>query len=99
MVDAIKVKIRDRIIANYGRLFSREDVSAKELEDAINQILNDMVLQEHVSLLGVDKQKVIQELLNDFLGFGPIDGLMKDTLVTEIMINGTQKVYIEKDRK
>jgi pilus assembly protein CpaF len=99
MVDTLKVKIRDKIISNYGRLFSREDVTSKELEDAINNIMDEMVKQEHVDLGGVDKKKVIQDLLNDFLGFGPIDSLMKDKLVTEIMINGPKKIFVERNGK
>lgn len=99
MVDMLKVKVRDRIISSYGRLFSKEDVSADELEDAINHILNEMVQQEHINLQGVDKKKVIQELLNDFLGFGPVDSLMKDILVTEIMINGPKKIFVERNGK
>lgn len=99
MIDAIKVKIRDRIISSYGRLFFKEDVSAKELEDALNQILNEMVQQEHINLQDSDRRIIIQELLNDFLGFGPIDSLMKDPQVTEIMINGPKKVFVERNGK
>ena len=99
MVDTLKVKIRDRIISNYGRLFSREDVASKELEDAINNIIDEMAKQEHVDFSGIDKKKIIQDLLNDFLGFGPIDSLMKDKLVTEIMINGPKKIFVERNGK
>lgn len=99
MVDMLKVKVRDRIISNYGKLFSRGDTSAKELEEAIIQILNEIIQQEHISLQEVDRQKIIQELLDDFLGFGPIDSLMKDKLVTEIMINGPKKIFVERHGK
>ena len=99
MVDTLKVKIRDRIISSYGRLFSKEDVSSKELEDAINYIMNEMAQQEHIDFQGVNKEKIVQELLNDFLGFGPIDSLMKDKLVTEIMVNGPKKIFVERNGK
>lgn len=99
MVDMLKVKIRNRIISNYGKLFSNEDLPPKELEEAIIQILNEMAQEEQANLQGIDKQKLIQELLNDFLGFGPIDSLMKDPLVTEIMINGPKKIFVERNGK
>jgi len=99
MVDALKIRVRDRIISSHGKLFSREDVSARELEDVIIHILNEMVQQEHINLLVAERQRIIQELLNDFLGFGPIDSLMRDSLVTEIMINGPKKIFVERNGK
>ncbi len=45
------------------------------------------------------KKKVISSLCDDFLGLGPIQKHMEDESVTEIMINGPKKVYIEKDGK
>ncbi len=40
--------------------------------------------------------KIVQDLLQEFLGFGPIEPLMADPLITEIMINGPEQVFIEK---
>lgn len=42
------------------------------------------------------KNEVVNSLCDDFLGLGPIQGFMDDAEITEIMINGPDKVYIEK---
>ncbi len=44
----------------------------------------------------VNVQKVIQELINDVTGYGPINPLLLDSDVTEVMVNGPDMVYIEK---
>lgn len=46
-----------------------------------------------------DREKVIQSLCADYTGLGPIQQLMNDPAITEIMINGPDKVYIEKNGK
>ncbi len=99
MIRMLKAKVRDKVITSYGRLFSAEDISAQELESAVNKILSDFVSLERITLQGSDKERIIRELMNDFLGFGPIDSLMKDNRVTEIMINGPKKVFVERDGK
>ncbi len=43
--------------------------------------------------------KIVKELLQEFLGFGPIEPLMADPLVTEIMINGPYDVFVERAGK
>ncbi len=45
------------------------------------------------------KNKVVNALCNDFLGLGPIQKFMDDPTITEIMVNGPNKIYIEKNGK
>jgi pilus assembly protein CpaF len=99
MIRMLKAKVRDKVITNYGRLFSMEAISSQELEAAINKILSDFVSLERINLQNSDRERIIRELMNDFLGFGPIDSLMKDNRVTEIMINGPKRVFIERNGK
>jgi pilus assembly protein CpaF len=96
MINILKTKVRDKIISGYGRLFSTEDVSSQELEIAINKVLNDFASIERIPLQDLDRRKIVKELLDDFLGFGPIDSLMKDNSITEIMINGPKKIFVER---
>ncbi|MFO8052799.1 MAG: CpaF family protein [Candidatus Omnitrophota bacterium] len=52
-----------------------------------------------IKVEGPVKDAVINSLCNDFLGLGPIQELMDDPEVTEIMINGPDKIYVEKKGK
>jgi len=54
---------------------------------------------EYLNLDSAAKEKIIKSLCADYLGLGPIQKLMDDPDVTEIMINGPYQVYIEKDGK
>ncbi|MBU2044897.1 MAG: CpaF family protein [Candidatus Omnitrophica bacterium] len=54
---------------------------------------------QYLDLKDADKEKLIKSLCADYTGLGPIQKLMEDEDITEIMINGPQVVYIEKNGK
>lgn len=58
------------------------------------------IIKEDESLRGkVDRKKVVNELINDLAGFGPINPLLLDPDVSEVMVNGSNQVYIERNGK
>ncbi|MBD0382371.1 CpaF family protein [Paenibacillus sedimenti] len=58
------------------------------------------IMKEDESFRGkVDRKKVIDELANDLTGFGPINPLLLDPEVTEVMVNGPNQVYVERKGK
>lgn len=58
------------------------------------------IIKEDETFRGsIDRKKVVQELINDLAGFGPINPLLMDPDVTEIMVNGPNQVYVERDGK
>ncbi|HAT72468.1 MAG TPA: type II secretion system protein E [Elusimicrobia bacterium] len=72
----------------------------KETRKKVDGIINGL-LQKEVStpLTREQRQKFINELLDEILGLGPLEELMRDESVTEIMVNSFDKVYIEKAGK
>lgn len=96
MIKALKAKIRQRLISEYSALLSKEDIKEQDLRALIDHLIDEVISHEHISLSKPDREKVISEVVNVLLGFGPIEDLFKDSNVTEIMINGPKNVYIEK---
>jgi len=96
VLNALKDKIRQKVISEYSGLFSKETIEKEELREAVAKILEDIVYRERNSLSEADKKKIISEMIDELTGFGPIESLLKDPLVTEIMINGPKKVYVER---
>ena len=96
MIKALKAKIRQRLISEYSALLSKEDIKEQDLRALIDHLIDEAISHEQISLSKPDREKVISEVVNQLLGFGPIEDLLKDSSVTEIMINGPKNVYIEK---
>ena len=96
MIRELKDKIRERFISQNRNLFSEGNIADEEFKKAINQILEDIIHFEHISLSEQEKKSLVSELVDEFIGFGPIEALIRDPDVTEIMINGPKSVYAEK---
>jgi len=92
----LKDRIRQSLISNYGFVLSKESLDGEELKKTFTQILEEIVNRPRNNLGEEDKKRIISELVDEFTGLGPIEKLMKDPSVTEIMINGPKKIYVER---
>ena len=96
MLRMLKNKIKQRLISGHRDLFASESVSDEQLRNTVVLILNEIIEHEHISVSDDDKKTIIHEVVNDLFGFGPIEDILKDPLVTEIMINSPKKIYVER---
>ncbi len=96
MIKEIKNKIRVRLIAEYNNLFSREAIDEAMVRRAIENILNEISFREHPVITTEERQRLIDDLVDEFTGYGPIEPFLMDPAVTEIMINGPERVYVER---
>lgn len=65
-------------------------------EDHVHKVISDVLERENPSVSRSDRAKIGNELYNDIMGYGPIDSLLSDPDVTEIMVNGPNKIFYEK---
>lgn len=102
----LKDRVRENFIAKYSNiLFKNNNTLLKSADNKaevaafIRNILEGILNQPRGVLKDQERDSIINELVDEFSGFGPIEKLMMDPEVTEIMINGTQSVYVEKHGK
>lgn len=94
----LKDKIRQRL-KEHGHIFSSETLRPEQLRSAIINIAEELKVREHLEIDENSSKMVIDEIIDELLGFGPLKSLLEDKSVTEIMVNGPKKVYIEKNGK
>ncbi|MDQ0902276.1 MULTISPECIES: CpaF family protein [unclassified Paenibacillus] len=84
----------------YKQIFSElKDDNVEEIIPKLDAMAVE-IMKEDDSFRGkVDRKKVIDELSNDLTGFGPINPLLLDPDVSEIMVNGPNQVYVERKGK
>ena len=63
--------------------------------DAMYKIVDDKVNEDEFLIPRIDREKVATELFNDIMGYGPIEVLVQDPSISEIMVNGPDKIYVE----
>lgn len=95
----LKMKIQNRVIKELDIDFNDISEQNEELKREINSIITKHIEQESLNMTSNQKKKIKEELLDEIIGFGPITGLLNNDKVTEIMVNGPEQVYIEKEGK
>lgn len=98
MSKEMKERVRRRL-KEQSYIFSSEKVNEEQLHSIIVRIIEELKIKEGQQIDEHNKRKLIEELIDEALGFGPLKSLLEDKSVTEIMVNGPQRVYIEKDGK
>lgn len=73
-----------------------EGISFEHRGEFIKQHLKSVYEQAHHSLPEDIQRLIFQDVMNDMLGYGPIQPLLDDPDVSEVMVNGPKKVYVEK---
>ena len=93
----LKTRVQNRLIAE---LDPRMDLSnAEEVRRTIEDTFNRVLEQEQIVLTRVERLRLFEAIAAEILGFGPIEPLLKDDTISEIMINGPRQVYIERRGK
>lgn len=95
----LKTKIQNRVIEELDIDFNEITEQNEELKEKLDFIVTKNIEKESLNMTNNHKKKIKEELLDEIIGFGPITGLLADSKVTEIMVNGPDKVYIEKSGK
>ncbi len=67
----------------------------KTIEDLYETILN----EENLVLSRAEKKRLFDQIVAEILGFGPLESLLQDETLTEIMVNGAKNIYIERKGK
>ncbi|SDJ02193.1 CpaF family protein [Natribacillus halophilus] len=86
---------KDRLL-NETNLDHLTSMEASEMRVTIERLVNQYMSEEKVVLSKRGKDSLIDQLVNDSVGFGPLEPLLNDSEITEILINGHEEVYVEK---
>jgi pilus assembly protein CpaF len=92
------VKVKGQILQVLGRELESANPGFEERESFIRQKLSE-VLTRMGNVPEAIRQQIAKEILNELVGYGPIQPLLDDPDVSEVMVNGPKKVYIEKKGK
>jgi pilus assembly protein CpaF len=92
----LKGRVREDFLARYSSVLFKSAGNKNEVASVVRKILESILSQPRNPLKELERENIINELVDEFAGLGPIEQLMMDPDVTEIMINGTHNVYVEK---
>lgn len=95
----LKMKIQNRVIEELDFDFTEITDQNEDFKDQMNYILSKHIEQESLNMTNNQKKKIKEELMDEIVGFGPITSLLNEEKVTEIMVNGPNQIYVEREGK
>lgn len=100
----LKLRVHSELIrtADLNKLLAEakgDESKQHELREKTKREITQIVDREAPDLQRDDRSKVIKEVLEESLGLGPLEDLLSDPQVSEIMVNGAKKIFIEKSGK
>src|SRR5437667_5502992 len=91
----IKSKIHSKLLSSLNsdqlRTLNKESVRTQ-----IGSVVEKLVLEEQIPMTLTERERLIEEILDEVFGLGPLEPLLKDPTISDILVNGYDNVYIER---
>ena len=97
LMEAVRDRIHRRVLAELGPLFYSTTVDQKELRSRVDRIVQAALRAEKAPMSLAEANQMGQLVADEILGHGPIERLVRDPTVSEIMVNGPEQVYVERN--
>ena len=95
----VKASVHSSLMASLGPQLYDPHLEQSELELRVRQTLQSVIRSENTPLAAADRNRIAQEVADEILGLGPLEPLLRDGEITEIMVNGPNDVYVERAGK
>jgi pilus assembly protein CpaF len=75
------------------------DMPTEQLTDDIERLISGIATERRVNLNAREQRELAEDLVNDITGLGPLEPLLADDTINDIMVNGPQKIFVERRGK
>ncbi|MGZ9235501.1 MAG: CpaF family protein [Anaerolineales bacterium] len=99
LTSADLLKFKRYLIENVVRSMEGEELQLGDRAEVMKQRVQDIYVQTKVSLPEDIRKQIFLDIIDDLTGYGPIQPLLEDPDISEVMVNGPKKVFIEKNGK
>lgn len=89
----LKSRVQNKLLTELDNV----DISRRnEVRQHIEELFNAILAEESMVLSRTERQRLFEAIVADILGLGPLEPLLEDDTITEIMVNGPKNVFIER---
>jgi len=93
----LKTRVQNKLLAE---LDPSMDVSqTAEVRQTIEELFESILTEEKIVLSRPERRRLFEQIVAEILGLGPIEPLLADETITEVMVNGAKNIYIERGGK
>ena len=92
----IKMNLHRRLL-DMMNLSVIDQMTPEEFRDSVGEMVRDLIQEEEIPLNEGERNRLIEDIIDEVLGLGPIEPLLKDPTVTDILVNTYRNVFVERD--
>ena len=96
---ALKARVGEALFERLGSRLNDPNLAEADLISFAREVLAEIVEAEKVPLSNDERQRLVRQISDDVLGYGPLQPLLEDPELTEIMVNGPDQIFVERDGK
>ena len=93
----LRAKVQEALLLTLGNRSGDPDIDDDELKRLAVLEMTKVLAAEEMPLSEPERERLVDVIAADLLGYGPIQPLLADPDVSEIMVNGTKSIYVEKN--
>jgi pilus assembly protein CpaF len=93
----LKTRVQNRLLAELDP--SMDITRVTEVRNTIQTLYEQVLTEENIILSRPERHRLFEQISAEILGFGPLQPLLEDETITEIMVNGAKNIYIERGGK
>src|SRR3954463_14076773 len=91
----LKVELHQRLL-DVINLQALEQMSRQQIEAEVGDIVAEELAKQNHALNNAERKQLVGDVLDELLGLGPLEPLLKDPTITDILVNGCDKVFVER---
>jgi pilus assembly protein CpaF len=91
----LKVRLHQKLLETIN-LAALDKMNQEQAEDEIGKVVRELIQEEKVPLNKVEKSQLATEVMYEVLGLGPLEPLLKDDTVSDILVNTERHVFVER---
>jgi len=91
----LKVELHQRLL-DLINLSALETSSRAQIEDEVGAIILEELGKQRHALNNAERKQLVSDVLDELLGLGPLEPLLKDPTITDILVNGHDRVFVER---
>jgi pilus assembly protein CpaF len=91
----LKVELHQRLL-DLINLSALDNMSREQIQDEVGDIVLEELDKQRHALNHAERRRLVDDVLDELLGLGPLEPLLKDSTITDILVNGHNSVFVER---
>ena len=98
-LEQLKQDVHSELLKQLGPQLYDANLDQADLDHRVRAVLAQLMSSQERPISNADRNRLTQEISDDILGYGPIEPFLRDVDVSEVMVNGHDSIYLERDGK